>query len=414
LVIDKNAHSFYRKGMKRIYETLIAGHFSGNRQMIFLSGARQVGKTTTALSVLPNARYFNYDNVDDASVIIGGANHIAADLNVSTPVNEQHEVIFDEIHKYPRWKNCIKGFFDTYGKGRRIIVTGSAQLAVYRRSGDSLVGRYFPFTIHPVSAREAVGAAVNLDSVFQKPVHISQNIIETLLTFGGFPEPFLKANRRFYNNWQLTRKEQIFREDLRDLSRVHDVRQIQVLGELLAAQVGAQTVLANLANELRVKNDTVKMWITLLESLYVCFQIQPWSKNVANSLRKQPKIYFWDWSIVADTGAKRENFTASHLLKAVHWWNACGLGNFALYYLRDKQKHEVDFLVVCDNKPFMMVEVKSSSHNRISPNIEHFQKTVKAPYVFQLAFDMPVSNINPAELHKPAIIAAADLFKILV
>jgi len=400
--------------MKRIYETLIADHFSANRQMVFLSGPRQVGKTTTALASLPGARYFNYDNVNDASAITGGVNRIAEDLNIHTPSGERHEVIFDEIHKYPRWKNFIKGFFDSHGSGRRIIVTGSARLAVYRRGGDSLVGRYFPFTIHPISARETTEAKVNLDSIFQKPARIPADAIETLLTFGGFPEPFLKGNRRFFNNWQSTRSEQIFKEDLRDLSHVQDVRQIQVLSELLAARVGAQTVLANLANELRVKNDTVKAWITLLESLYVCFQIQPWSKNVSNSLRKQPKIYFWDWSIVSDTGARKENFTAAHLLKAAHWWNACGLGNFSLYYLRDKQKREVDFLIARDNKPFMIVEVKSSSHNSINPSIEHFQKTLNAPHVFQLAFDMPSSGINPAELKKPSIISAADLFKVLV
>ena len=400
--------------MKRIYETLITEHFSNNRQMIFLSGARQAGKTTTALASLPDAYYYNYDNTDDASAIISGAKRIAADLNVSTPANEKHEVIFDEIHKYPRWKNFVKGFFDSYGSGRRIIVTGSARLAVYRRGGDSLVGRYFPFTIHPVSAREATGAAVNTENIFQKPASIPADLIEMLLQFGGFPEPFLKTNRRFYNNWQATRKEQIFREDLRDLSRVNDIKQIQVLAELLAARTGSQTVLASLANELGVKGDTVKMWIDLLESLYVCFQIQPWWKNTANSLRKQPKIYFWDWSVVADTGARKENLVASHLLKAVHWWNACGLGDFGLFYLRDKQKREVDFIVACDRKPFMMVEVKSSSHNQINPNIEYFQKMHNAPHAFQLAFDMPVSGVNPAELSRPAIISAADLFKILV
>ena len=400
--------------IKRIYAELITDHFSNNRQMVFLSGARQVGKTTTALAALPGARYFNYDNVDDASVILGGVKSITADFNVQTPAKEQRKVIFDEIHKYPRWKNLLKGFFDSYGKGRNVIVTGSARLAVYKRGGDSLTGRYFPFTVHPLSAREAVGAAVNLDSLFQKPARIHADVIDTLLVFGGFPEPFLKANKRFYNNWQVTRREQIFREDLRDLSNIQDVRQIEVLGELLAAQAGSQTVFVNLANELRVKSDTIKTWITLLESLYVCFQIQPWSTNVANSLRKQPKIYLWDWSNVADMGARRENFTASHLLKAVHWWNSCGLGDFGLYYLRDKQKHEVDFLIVRDKKPFMMVEVKSSSHHGISPNIEHFQKKLKAPYAFQIAFDMPASGVNPSELSRPSIIAAADLFKVLV
>jgi predicted AAA+ superfamily ATPase len=400
--------------VKRIYETLITDHFAGNRQMVFLSGPRQAGKTTTALDALPGARYFNYDNSDDGRLIPAGVNRIAHELNVTIPAKEQHEVIFDEIHKYPHWKNFIKGFFDSYGGGRRVIVTGSARLAVYRRGGDSLVGRYFPFTLHPVSAREATGAAVDLESVFQQPVRIPKDAVETLLAFGGFPEPFLKASRRFFNNWQATRKEQIFREDLRDLSRVHDVRQLEVLSGLLASRVASQTVLASLANELRVKNDTVKMWISLLESLYVCFQVPPWSKNVANSLRKQTKIYFWDWSAVADEGARKENLVASHLLKAVHWWNACGLGAFGLYYLRDKQKHEVDFLVSCDQKPFMLVEVKSSSTSRINPAIEYFQKTLSAPHAFQLAFDLPPSLINPAELKRPAIISALDLFKVLV
>ncbi|MDR2575011.1 MAG: AAA family ATPase, partial [Treponema sp.] len=126
--------------IKRIYAKLITDHFSTNRQMVFLSGARQVGKTTTALAALPGARYFNYDNVDDASVILGGAKRIAESLNVQTPAKEQRKVIFDELHKYPRWKNLLKGLFDSYGKGRKVIITGSARLAVYKRGGDSLTG----------------------------------------------------------------------------------------------------------------------------------------------------------------------------------------------------------------------------------------------------------------------------------
>ena len=401
--------------MKRIYETLIADNLSKVRQMAFISGPRQVGKTTTARQVLPKAKYLNYDIDTDANAIRSGATKIAQVIDLANPLNAKKGIIFDEIHKFPKWKNLLKGFFDAYADNKiKVAVTGSARMDTYKRGGDSLMGRYFMYRIHPITARESVSANVDIENLFQKPAKISDKHIEKLLTFGGYPEPYITANKRFYNNWKNLRLEQLFYDDLRDLSRVQDIKGIRALADLLGGRISSGINYSSLANELNVTSDTIKTWINILESVYYCYSIRPWFKNIANSIRKQPKIYLWDWSIIQDNGAKNENFVASHLLKVAHWWTDCGLGVFDLYYLRDKLQREVDFLITKDSQPFMLVEVKSSERDPISPTLSYFQKILKAPYAFQVAFDMPISEIIPTDYNTPIKISVADLLKILV
>jgi predicted AAA+ superfamily ATPase len=171
---------------------------------------------------------------------------------------------------------------------------------------------------------------------------------------------------------------------------VHEVGQIQVLAELIASRVGSLISYSSLAEAVNVSVDTAKRWISLLEGLYYCFAVRPWFSNVPKSLRKQPKLYLWDWSLVGDKGARRENLVASHLLKSVHLWTDVGLGDFELRYLRDKVRREVDFVVVRDGKPWFLVEVKSSAaHGRgCSPALGYFRGRTGAEHAFQAAFDM--------------------------
>jgi predicted AAA+ superfamily ATPase len=403
--------------MKRIYESLIADHFVNNRQMVFLSGPRQVGKTTLAANVLPGAACFNYDKTADALAIAGGADRIATIADLSDPVKAQKGILFDELHKFPKWKNFLKGFFDVYADNRKIkvLVTGSARLDVYKRGGDSMMGRYFPYRVHPLSMGELGGADANLDAIFQNPQHVSEDDMNALMRFGGYPEPFLKGNDRFCNQWKRMRLEKLFEEDIRDMSRVQDLRGLRALAELLAARVGGGVNYASLATDLAVTPDTVKAWIGVLESVYYCYTVTPWFANVANSIRKQPKAYLWDWSLVLDEGARNENFIASHLLKAVHWWTDSGLGDFALHYLRTKQQKEVDFLISKDKTPFMLVECKTSAKEGLSPALAEFQKTLAVPYAFQVAIDAPASSLVPTEFTGiPIKISALDLLKVLV
>lgn len=400
--------------MKRIYQTLLEEHFKTNRQMAFISGPRQVGKTTLVKYALPNARYFNYEKKSDTLIIRKGADAVASDLGLDKNPPDFSEVIFDELHKNPKWKSFLKGFFDVYGDGKlKIASTGSARMNIYKRGGDSLMGRYFPYRIHPLSVSEVASPKVDIENVFQIPKEIPKGTIEELLQFGGYPEPFIAKNMRFYNRWKSLRIEQLFSEDLRDFSKIQDIRGIRLLSELLTSSVGSGINYSSLANELDVSVNTIKSWIELLESVFFSYSIRPWYRNVASSIRKQPKIYLWDWSMVHDEGAKKENFIASHLLKAVHWWTDCGLGDFGLYYLRDKAQNEVDFLISKDSNPFLIIESKTSSREALSKALVGFSQKLNIPHAFQVCFDMPISKINPIEINTPTKISVLDLLKIL-
>ena len=401
--------------MKRAYELLIGDHFAKNRQMAFLSGPRQVGKTTLANALLPKAKYYNYDRPKDALLFGAGPDSVADDAGLAAPALARNGIVFDELHKFSGRKRFLKGFFDLYGRGLQVAVTGSARLNVYKRGGDSLMGRYFPYRIHPLSVGELADGRLDLEQLHREPRRVERRTVDDLLRFGGFPEPFLSGSDRFCNRWRNARRDLVFHEDLRDLSRVQDIRGVRALADLLASCVTGGINYSNLAVDLQVTPDTVKSWIGLLESVYEVYTVRPWFRNVANTIRKQPKVYFWDWSSVKAGGMRNENFIASHLLKSVQWWTDSGLGEFGLHYVRDKQQREVDFLIARDGEPYMLVECKTSLDEALSPSLSHFQKMLKAPYAVQVAVEAESAGVNPLEYEGcPIKVSAADFLAVFI
>jgi predicted AAA+ superfamily ATPase len=401
--------------MNRIYEIIIQQHFAANRQMIFLAGPRQVGKTTLSLlakKIYKNLHYLNWDNTEHQHLIIRGPKHVYESLTLHH-LSSDHIVIFDELHKFSRWKQFLKGFFDTYGNQLKIIVTGSAKLDVYKRIGDSLMGRYFLYRIHPFSVAEVVSPQP-IEHEIRSPKKIPETQFQQLLEFGGFPEPFLKSNKRFYRQWSDSRYQQTFHEDIRSLTEIQEMAQFEMLATLIKSQAGQLVNYSNFATAINVSTPTIKRWIDSLSAFYYSFTIQPWFKNVSRSLLKQPKIYLWDWSALSDTGAKMENFVASHLLKAIHFWTDYGLGQYGLYFIRDKDKREVDFLVTKNHQPWFLVEVKHSKKTELSPTLEIFQKQTSASHAFQVVFDMPYVDKNCFEYHSPIIVPAQTLLSQLI
>jgi predicted AAA+ superfamily ATPase len=323
-------------------------------------------------------------------------------------------IVFDELHKYPGWRNFLKGFFDTYdGQGFKVVTTGSARLDAYRRGADSLMGRYFLYRMHPLSVAEIVQPR-GPGELLAQPRQIADEDFAALQRFGGFPEPYLRRNVRFYNRWRRNRLKLLFREDLRDTTRILEVAQVELLAEFLRQRSGRQIGYSSLAKMIRASEDSIRRWTDVLESLYFAFLIRPSSTNIPRSLLKEPRVYLWDWSLVDDPGARDENLVASHLLKAVHWWQDSGCGDFGLYYLRTKDKREVDFVVTRDARPWFLVEVKASGVKGLSANLAWFQKRTGAEHAFQVFMDGDFVEVDAFAAPRPVKVPARTFLSQLV
>jgi len=333
--------------MKRSIEDTIK--IDLDKKMVLLSGPRQVGKTTLSKALYPdNAEYFNMDNVEHRLLIQKQAWRRDCEL-----------VIFDELHKTRKWKNWIKGIYDTEGVRPRLLVTGSSRLDVYRKGGDSLAGRFYSYRLHPFSVAEVSGH------------YKADTALEYIMRFGGFPEPFLKGSDEEAKRWRRSHIDRILREDLLDIAAVRNLRSMETLVELLRNSVGSTISFESLSRDLQVSPHTVKLWIGILESLYILFVVTPYHRNIARSLIKQPKIYFYDTGLVKeDEGARFENAVACALLKRLHYLEDTAGERCALHYVRDKGKREVDFLTVRDGKTECLIETKLADAEAAS--LKHF------------------------------------------
>ncbi|MCM8813987.1 MAG: ATP-binding protein [Candidatus Omnitrophica bacterium] len=360
-------------------------------KMVFISGPRQVGKTTLARIIGEHIfsgkyDYLNWDNRQDRRSLLDGVFKADADL-----------VIFDEIHKYKSWKNYIKGEFDKYKDRFKFIVTGSARLDIYRRGGESLLGRYHAYRLHPLSLRELLAAPLQVEPfhelIFGENNKEHQKLFAGLFKFGGFPELFSKQNEKTLRRWHNERVDRLIKEDIRDIEQLRDISALQVLVELIPGKVGSLFSVNSLREDLGVTHRTVSLWVDVLEKFYYHYRIYPFQSNLIKSLRKEPKVYLWDWSEIKDESIRLENFIASHLLKFCDYLFDVEGFKAKLYYLRDNEQREVDFLVAIDNKPWFCVEVKKT-YKDIPASLKYFQGKLKIPYVYQVVADDPVDFIK--------------------
>jgi hypothetical protein len=303
------------------------------RKMVFLAGPRQVGKTTLARS-LPGAEagYLNWDIASDRTRLLAGE------------LPPARLWVFDEIHKYRRWRNFLKGIYDGRRSGQRILVTGSGRLDLYRFGGDSLQGRYHLLRLHPLSVAE-----LELSSVAQ---------LQELMNLGGFPEPYFGGSEKEARRWSREYRSRLVREDVTSLERVQDLGQLELMMLRLPALVGSPLSLNSLREDLQISHKTVGNWLAVLERLYAVFLLSPFGAPRIRAVKKEQKHYQMDWSLVDDEGPRFENFTACHLLKWVHHQQDTEGRELELRYFRDTDGREVDFVVTEKLKPILLVECK--------------------------------------------------------
>ena len=355
-------------------------------KMVFVSGPRQVGKTTLAKTFLTKSedRYYNWDRREDRKKV----------LSAAWPAMES-TVVIDELHKYRHWKRWIKGEYDTHGDRIRFLITGSARLDIYRKGGDSLQGRYHAHRLHGFTVGELNRSAEQLDPGrdISFPDKGDPETVASLFHYGGFPEPFLKQNERSLRRWRRERLDRFFREDVRELENVRDLSSMQLLADMLEDRVAGLVSLQSLREDLEVSHRAVSHWMDILERLYFCFRISPFTHSAIRSLKKAAKIYLWDWSSVPNKGSRFENLVACHLLKMKHSLEDQEGYNIGLYHLRDASRREVDFLVTVEKKPWFAVEVKMASRS-VNPALNYYAERLQIPYLYQITFETGEDELN--------------------
>jgi predicted AAA+ superfamily ATPase len=351
-------------------------------KMVLLAGPRQVGKTTLARRVLRGRKtgvYLSWDNREDRR-----------DIRAARWPGGPSLVVLDELHKWRGWKGWLKGEFDKHRDRLRFLVTGSARLDLYRRGGDSLQGRYHHHRLHPFSYAEAVSGraprAVTPGQELDLPTRGDQDLVEALLQFGGFPEPFLAQSARTLRRWQKERLDRFFREDVRDLEPIRDLSAFQLLADLLPGKVGSLLSLNALREDLEVSHRALTHWMDVLETMYHVFRLRPFAGPRSRSLTKMPKAYLWDSSLVPERAARFENLVASHLLKLSHFLADTEGHPVELRYVRDREGREVDFLVTTGRKPWFLVEAKLAQA-QVDPAVVHFQRRLGVPWAYQVTLE---------------------------
>ncbi|MFN3235153.1 MAG: ATP-binding protein [Gammaproteobacteria bacterium] len=352
-------------------------------KIVLLSGPRQCGKTTLSKQLYNDFEYLNYDAQEDLVI-----------FKEKTWDRKKSLVIFDELHKMSQWKKWLKGLYDKEGIPPQILVTGSAKLDTYRKVGDSLAGRYFQYRLHPLDLKE----------ITKFSQEENEKLFDRLWDCSGFPEPFLEGEEQYYRRWRKSHLDIILRQDLIDLHTVSDIKAIELLVSLLKKRIGSQVSYASLARDLQRDEKTVKRWLNLLESLYVIFRVTPYSKNIARSLIKGPKFYFYDHTHAEnDHGARLENIVACALIKELHYLEDTKGITTSLHYLRTKDGKEIDFCICQNGDPTHLIEVKYSDDKPAS-GFKHFGRILGNASKLQLVKTLSREKTYPDGLEVRSLI----------
>lgn len=344
-------------------------------RMLFISGPRQVGKTTLVASVLcpKKETCFNWDNRK-----VRLAYQKDADFFTQAPPGW---ICFDEIHKRPKWKDILKGIYDSHKDLYHFVVIGSARLETFQKSGDSLVGRYFHTHLFPLNLgdfhRNDFCLPASPSGMLQRAADLKDSTaFEDLVALGGFPEPFFSSSQAFWKRWSNNHQDLILHEDVRDLSRVVEIDKIEALLQMLSPSIGHTLSYRNMALDLETTHGSIRRWLTILNKVQLVFSVSPYFKNIRRAFKQERKWYYMDWRAAEKN--RFENYVATSLLRAVTLYADRFGERMSLCFVRTHDGAEVDFLICRDKRPWLLVEAKEGTPD-ISSAVYRFSHELKIP-----------------------------------
>jgi hypothetical protein len=318
--------------------------------VVSVTGPRQSGKTTLIKSLFPD---FDYYNLETPSVLA----RIQADPLEILKHGMTRGIVLDEVQRFPALLSYIQGVVDEQKVMGKVVISGSQNLLLSAKIGQSLAGRVGSVHLYPLSIDEL---RIN---------HILQNEVAGNIFQGFYPAIFdrLIPAEIYYSQYIETYLE-------RDVKQLRDVGNIflfhKFLG-LVAGRVGQVLNQASIAVDVGVSAPTIESWLSILEASFVIFRLQPYFTNIGKRLIKSPKVYFYDTGLLCFLlGIKEEKTLSQHYLFGNIFENLVmadlfkELNNtsshFELYYVRDSNGNEVDALLV-KSLDQIAIEIKASS-----------------------------------------------------
>jgi predicted AAA+ superfamily ATPase len=332
--------------------------------ILVLTGPRQSGKTTFLKTQFSEYQYVNLENVDNRNFAINDPNGF---------LSQYHQfVIFDEVQRVPELFSYLQTKVDEDKIMGQYILSGSQNFHLMQSITQSLAGRAALFKLLPFDFAEMKAAnwldedyAVNLQKGFYPAIY-DRTI----------------PSKVFYSNYIQTYVER----DLSELIHVKDLKQFRNFISLCAARVGQLVNLNSLANECGISQPTAKSWISVLETSYIMYQLQPYHANFNKRITKSAKLYFYDTGLLcfllkindaeslklsAHKGSLFENYVINEYMKQNYHQNL--IRDF--WFWRDAVGHEID-LIWQNSELVNLVEIKASE--TIMPDmfkgLDYFEK----------------------------------------
>ncbi|WP_018124609.1 ATP-binding protein [Desulfovibrio oxyclinae] len=354
--------------------------------VLFLRGARQVGKSTLVKDLLADAFEAKYVTLDNATVLA-----LAGGDPTAFIAGQPRPLIIDEVQRVPELLLAIKEAVDADRKPGDFLLTGSANLLTLPLVSDSLAGRMEIQTLWPLSQAEVHERKTDfVQALFDKDFG-QQGVAEEydlpdILIAGGYPEAMTRKTHKRRNAWFDSYLTTIVERDIRDIARVQETATMLRLVRLLATRTSSQLNQSEVSRTMQMPNATLGRYIDLLEKVFLIHFLPAWAPNLGKRLVKSPKLYMVDCGLAAHlmgadadrllntpelAGQLLETFVVNEILKHLTWSNVSATP----YHFRTHAGLEVDLILEKPSGKIGCVEIKHSA--QVAP--KHFRglKAVK-------------------------------------
>lgn len=329
---------------------------------VVILGPRQSGKTTLAKNIFKGYKYFSFEDSNIRGIVNDDPKGFLAKNNKN--------IIIDEAQRIPDLFSYIQTHVDTTKKNKNIILTGSHNYLMMESVTQSLAGRIGISTLFPLSLEEL-------------PLKYQRDLNEIIYT-GFYPRIFDENIRpnSFYKTYLNTYLER----DIRLLKNIVDYDLFKKFLQLVAGRAGQVLNMQSLAEDADINLKTAKSWLSILETSYIIYKLQPYYNNYNKRIIKNPKLYFYDTGLLCHLlgllspsdlnihylkGNIFENFIISDIIKGNYNYNS--MNNF--YFWKDNNNNEIDLIIETANI-IKAIEIKSSqtAKKEFLKNLKYFNK----------------------------------------